>query len=133
MSNATLLVVTDDPVLRDVLQTVLSLSDFEVHVAAHTAEGLHLAATRNVDAAIADYDMPGLNGLQFCQALQHQNRRLLLSHLPVWIITGRADPDLPRQARDKGARGVIIKPAGALELGQLIVRTVRAHLATTAA
>src|SRR6185369_10974336 len=64
---STILIVDDDEDFREMLVSVLTLRGFNVIAAATTADGLALAATHELDAALSDYQMPKADGLTFCR------------------------------------------------------------------
>lgn len=105
----TLLVVDDNAFARDVLQTVLQKRGYAVLVAESGEAGLTLAETQNVDAAIVDIFMPGMDGFATCGNLQAvarpRGRRL-----PVWLITGNYSAEAAARGVEAGALDVLRKP-----------------------
>jgi len=79
MRKERILIVDDDPDIRDVLD--LSLSEYyTVSAATNGREALEMVKTKNPDLIITDYNMPVMNGPEFCRNLR---RDILLRHLPV--------------------------------------------------
>lgn len=60
-----------------------------------------------VDAAIIDWDLPGISGIQLLKALRANAGTRTL---PVILITGRADADSKALARKHGASAYLSKP-----------------------
>src|SRR5213596_2194326 len=58
-----ILVVDDEEIMREILETLLTREGYEVRVAASGGEGLELARALPFDAAIVDIMMPGLDGI----------------------------------------------------------------------
>jgi CheY-like chemotaxis protein len=99
------LVVDDDPDIREVMQTILELHGYEVLVAADGAEALHqLQEGARPSLILLDLMMPGMNGLEFRAA---QLLDPALATLPVVALTGAATA--AAEAEAEGLR-VIFKP-----------------------
>ena len=58
-----ILVVDDEEIMRDILETLLAREGYDVSVAASGAEGLELARALPFDAALVDIMMPGFDGI----------------------------------------------------------------------
>src|SRR5579863_3356526 len=87
MRKERILIIDDDPDIRDVLN--LSLSEYyAVSAASNGKEGLEMVKTKNPDLIITDYNMPVMNGAEFCRQLR---RDILLRHLPVIMLTGKGE------------------------------------------
>ena len=106
-SRNTVLVIDDDPTVRDVLQQVILSAGFEVLTAASPARGLgivHHADGNNLRAVVLDYYMPGLNG---ADTLKHL--RTLRPNLKIIGLTGVAASALPESFR-RGVDQFLTKP-----------------------
>lgn len=86
-----LLIVDDEPMVRELVATILTRAGYGVTEAAGADEGLAAAAREAFDLAIVDYEMPHLNGLHVLselRELQPRCQRILCSgnlNLPVVI------------------------------------------------
>ena len=67
------LVIDDEEVMRDILQTLLEREGYAVRLAASGQEGLDLARALPFDAVIVDVMMPGIDGLEVLDALKKQD------------------------------------------------------------
>ena len=106
MKKPRILIIDDDPDILDVLQ--LTLSDrFDVLSASNGAEGLKTARAGNPELIITDYMMPVMTGPEFCKELR---KDVLLSHLPIIMLTGRGDIKDMVNGIDAGADDYLIKP-----------------------
>jgi CheY-like chemotaxis protein len=100
-----LLVVDDDPAIREVLEEVLTLSDFEVDTACNGAEALDKVRQRAPDAVLLDLMMPIMDGPSFLQRCRGDH---ICDGLPVVVLS--AAHDAPATARRIGARAFLPKP-----------------------
>ena len=101
-----ILIIDDDPDIRDVLN--LSLSEhYTIFAAANGKEGLEMVKAKNPDLIITDYNMPVMNGPEFCRQLRHD---ILLRHLPIIMLTGKSETKDMVTSIDSGADDYLIKP-----------------------
>lgn len=104
-SHAQVILVDDDPHLRQALSQTLDLAGLKV-VALADAQGL--AARIEADwpgVVVSDIRMPGIDGLQLLEQLHARD-----SELPVLLITGHGDVPLAVQAMRAGAYDFLEKP-----------------------
>jgi diguanylate cyclase (GGDEF)-like protein len=107
-----ILIVDDDPDIRDVLNLTLS-EQYQVIEAADGEEGLKLARTKSPDLVLLDYNMPKLTGLEVCRLLK---KDILLQHMPVIMLTGKSETSDKVAGINSGADDYIVKPFEPQEL-----------------
>ena len=106
MRKERILIIDDDPDIRDVLD--LSLSEhYTIFAASNGKEGLEIVKTKNPDLIITDYNMPVMNGPEFCR---HLRRDILLRHLPVIMLTGKGETRDMVTGIESGADDYLVKP-----------------------
>ncbi len=100
-----ILVIDDQPLIREQLQTLLRLDGLEVEVAADGRSGLEMARTRPFHLVITDLMMPDLGGLAFLEAVRAER-------LPfgVIVLTGYGDTRVALEAMKAGADDFVTKP-----------------------
>src|SRR3989440_6093324 len=103
--NGTILVVDDEEIMREILETLLSREGYDVRLASSGAEGLELARSLPFDTAIVDIMMPGLNGIETLDELKRIDE-----DLAVIIITAYASVESAISAMKGGAFAYITKP-----------------------
>jgi CheY-like chemotaxis protein len=101
------LVVDDDPAIRLICTTWLSLDGYEVLEAANGQDALELAFTAEPDVVLLDLSMPVLDGFGLAAALRADERT---SELPFVVITGESSPRVTHRAYEMGAAGFFTKP-----------------------
>ena len=108
-----ILIVDDEPDIRDVLKLTLSEENYEILEAADGEEALKIVKTKNPDLVLLDYKIPKMDGRQVCMQIKQD---LLLQHLPVIMVTGKGDLDDKVGGIDAGADDYIVKPFEPKEL-----------------
>jgi DNA-binding response OmpR family regulator len=116
---ATVLVVDDDPDIRELESMALSYDGFEVLTAADGQEALQVLLTRHPCVIVLDLMMPGMDGLTF---LAERQRRALGAGIPV-VCVSAAGRDMMSMAERLGAQDCVPKP---IEL-DAFVACVRSH------
>jgi len=104
---ARLLVVDDDPILRELALAHVSNNRVTVETAADGADGWRRLCERPFDIALVDLDMPVMDGFELITRIRHDED---LSDLPVVVATGRNDMDSVDRAYAIGATSFVIKP-----------------------
>ena len=117
-----LLVVDDEPAVRDALRRALALEGYSVELAADGQEALNALALKEPDAVILDVLMPGVDGLFVCRWLRARGSRI-----PVLMLTARDEVGDRVAGLDAGADDYVVKP---FALEELLAR-VRALLRRT--
>lgn len=113
MQRTKILIVDDDPDIRDVLNITLTHEGYEIIEASDGEEGLRLAKTKNPDLVILDFKMPRLDGRAVCRELK---KDILLSHMPIIMLTGKGDISDKVGGIDAGADDYVVKPFEPQEL-----------------
>jgi excisionase family DNA binding protein len=99
------LVVDDDPGLRELIRVSLSLDGYTVREAASAEEALAAIEDTAPDLVLLDVVMPGVDGWQMLQRMQERH-----GSIPVIMFSGKVDEESAAEAEQRGARGFIGKP-----------------------
>jgi two-component system phosphate regulon response regulator OmpR len=122
-----LLVVDDDPRLRDLLRRYLSDSGFRVTGAADAKEARAQLTSFAFDLIVLDVMMPGENGLDLTRALQTENS--VSGPVPVLLLTAMAEPEDRVNGLETGADDYLAKPFEPRELVLRIRNILQRRLA----
>ncbi len=106
-----LLVVDDEPAIRQALDLVLSLNGFDVAMAEDGREAMRALASERHDAMILDVLMPELGGLEVCRRIRAAGDRT-----PVLMLTARAEVSERVAGLEAGADDYLVKPFAHEEL-----------------
>ncbi|MFD8088104.1 response regulator transcription factor [Kitasatospora sp. NPDC059722] len=110
-ARRTVLVVEDDPGVRNTLDQLLRFEGYEVLTTADGQEALELLDRRRPDLAVVDVVMPRLDGLALCRMLRRRGDRL-----PVLVLTARHQLGDRVAGLDAGADDYLAKPFAVEEL-----------------
>jgi two-component system, NtrC family, response regulator HydG len=109
------LVVDDEPALREVLSLRIADWDYEVQTAADVAEAERMLDRQPPDIVLCDVVLPGGSGVELLKRIKRQDDRL-----PVVMITAHADVDRAVEAMKAGAADFLTKPLDYVMLHALL-------------
>ncbi len=113
MPSIKILVVDDDPDIRDVIRITLEDEKYEVTEAGNGEEALKAIETKVPDLVLVDYKMPRMDGREFCRRIK---KDILLRHLPIIMVTGKGELTDKVDGIEAGADDYIVKPFEPKEL-----------------
>ncbi len=120
--EARLLVVEDEPNIRELLSTSLRFAGFEVHTAGDGASALKLAESTRPDLLVLDVMLPDMDGFSVTRRLRDQGRQV-----PVVFLTARDDTQDKVTGLTVGGDDYVTKPFSLEE----VVARIRAVLRRT--
>jgi two-component system response regulator MprA len=110
-AGARVLVVDDDPQLREALSRALELDDYRVATANNGAQALEAISAQRPDVMVLDVMMPYVGGLDVCRTLRERKDRL-----PILVLTARDEVGDRVAGLDAGADDYLTKPFALDEL-----------------
>lgn len=119
-ARSTILIVDDQPAIRQLLVEVLEGDRWEVRLAASAREALEQIERCAPLLAIVDLRMPGMNGLELLQEMRKQDFRG-----EVVILSAYSDTDLLMRAQALGVRYWMVKPFDLDEFQNLVANAMR--------
>jgi two-component system response regulator MprA len=105
------LIVDDEPAVRESLARAMRIDGHDVRVAANGIEGLDAVRAEPVDVVVLDLQMPILDGVQMCKQLRAEG-----DHTAVLMLTARATVANRVEGLDAGADDYLTKPFALDEL-----------------
>jgi len=116
------LVIDDEPDVAELVGIALSMAGYTVEVAHDGTEGLALATARPPAAVLLDIMMPGITGLQVCDALR---RDVVTATTSIIMLTARRAVSDQVEALHRGADDYITKPFNPDELVARVATVLR--------
>jgi len=111
VAPAHVLVVDDDPQLREALTRALELDSYRVSTASNGVKALEAVASARPDVMVLDVMMPYVGGLDVCRTLRSKKDRL-----PILVLTARDEVGDRVAGLDAGADDYLTKPFALEEL-----------------
>jgi DNA-binding response OmpR family regulator len=102
-----ILLVDDDPILREFAIVHLSSETAQLHTAADGVEALAILDRMPIDIVLLDLGMPHLDGFDVLKRLRERPET---AELPVIVVTGREDVCAIDRAFEAGATSFVVKP-----------------------
>jgi two-component system, OmpR family, alkaline phosphatase synthesis response regulator PhoP len=106
------LLIEDDNDIAEAIAYQLEKVGLQVKVAKTGEEGLE-AVRRGVDLVLLDLNLPGMDGLEVCRMIRRQNTT---AHVPIIIVSARADEVDRVLGLEMGADDYMVKPFSLKEL-----------------
>jgi response regulator RpfG family c-di-GMP phosphodiesterase len=113
-----ILLVDDEPALRELLRVTFEGADVAVDEAGSASEAQRAISNARPDLVVLDLRMPGVGGAELCAQLKAEPRT---RDIPIVLLTG-ADAEEAQRARDAGAEALVRKPFSPLELLTVVER-----------
>jgi CheY-like chemotaxis protein len=112
-----ILLVEDEPSIREPLARLLRLEGYSVACAADGREGLEKLQQQRPRLVLLDMTMPEIDGLTFLSIMRRDGR---FKDTPVFLFTAITEPESIGRARDFGIEGYCVK--GTTPVDELIER-----------
>ncbi len=107
------LVVDDEPPIREILKFQLENAGYSVACAGDGQEGLELVAESPPDLVILDLMIPRMDGYEVCRRIKSE---FDTRHIPVIMLTARGELDEKLKGLENGANDYVVKPFSMPEL-----------------
>jgi CheY-like chemotaxis protein len=123
-SSATILVVDDDEMNREIMEAFLSLDHYRVVTANTGTRALEACAEEIPNLILLDVNMPDMTGYEICQALRAEPAT---QNIPIIIVTGYSSKEDREAAFRAGANDFISRPFDAGQLLEHIRTLIQKH------
>lgn len=110
---AIILVVDDEPDIREVIRFALENAEFQVIEAGHADEARRLLSQETPDLILLDWMLPGRSGLELAQQLKQTAKT---RSIPIIMVSARGEEEDRIKGLDTGADDYITKPFSPREM-----------------
>ncbi len=110
MNKLSILVVEDDPPIRNLMASTLRSHDYRYATAENARAGLMQVASWNPDIVLLDLGLPDMDGVDFIREVR------TWSNVPIIVISARSEDTDKIDALDAGADDYLTKPFSVQEL-----------------
>jgi CheY-like chemotaxis protein len=114
-----ILLVEDEPVIRELVRSMLTDGAVTVDCASNGVEGLRLARTHDFHLILLDVVLPQMDGITVCRMLKSDPHT---SQVPLYMLTAKSKKSDIDTATRAGADGYIQKPFRSAELMDLVAK-----------
>ena len=123
MYNEQILIVEDEPAIREMVVMTLEMAGFDSLQAADVSEAHQQVVDHRPALILLDWMLPGdKSGVDFCRMLKNDD---LLSEIPVIMLTAKSEEDSKVHGLDAGADDYMTKPFSTRELISRIKAVLR--------
>jgi two-component system, OmpR family, response regulator len=119
MAPVKILVVDDDPAIRNLVHRFLSQQGYQVESGEDGQTGLELFEQLNPDLVVLDVNLPDTTGYKLCQEMQSRTGVFVL------MLTGRTDEADKMKGFAEGADDYITKPFSLVEIGARVAAILK--------
>jgi len=119
MAAPHILLIEDDPMVRDAIREHLVFRGYTCTEAGNGAEALQILQTLSPDLILSDISMPVMGGIEFLM-----KSRALGSRVPIIFLTGVNDSTVRTLGKDVGAFECVSKPPDYDHLDHLIKSSI---------
>jgi two-component system phosphate regulon response regulator PhoB len=126
MAKHSILVVDDEPAIREMVAIALEMADFDVLEAENAQQGHEIIVDRRPDLVLLDWMLPSVSGIELARRLKREEST---AEVPIIMLTAKSEEDNKIQGLDVGADDYVTKPFSTREL----ISRIRAVLRRSAA
>ena len=122
MSRNRILIVDDEPAIREMVAVALELADFDVLEAENAQRGHEIIVDERPDLVLLDWMLPSVTGIELARRLKRDETT---NEVPIIMLTAISEEDNKLQGLDVGADDYITKPFSTRELISRIKAVLR--------
>ena len=122
MGARTLLIVEDEPAIREMLALILEPEGYEILEAGDVAEAHRLLGDQPPALILLDWMLPDQSGVEFARRLKRDE---LTRHIPIIMLTARVEEEDKVRGLEAGADDYVTKPFSSRELLARIKAVIR--------
>jgi len=99
-------IIEDDAAIHQMYRMKFETEGFDVQLASNGKSGIELVKKFNPDIVLLDLQMPEVDGLEALRAIRASKQN---KQTPVIILTNLGEEESPKELKDLGANGYIVK------------------------
>ena len=122
MSRNRILIVDDEPAIREMVAVALELADFDVLEADNAQRAHEYIVDERPDLVLLDWMLPSVSGIELARRLKREDAT---AEVPIIMLTAKGEEDNKIQGLDVGADDYITKPFSTRELISRIKAVLR--------
>lgn len=122
MTGKTILIVEDEPAIREMVGFALSRAGYRISEAANAMQAQSMLEQRLPDLILLDWMLPGISGIDFARRLKKDEHT---QKVPIIMLTARVGEDDKIRGLEVGADDYVIKPFSPRELEARIKAVMR--------
>lgn len=122
MAKQSILVIDDEPAIRDMLNITLDAAGFQVKLAEDAKQAYPIIIDTPPDLILLDWMMPGTSGIEFLRRLRREEINI---NIPVIMLTAKVEETSKISGLDSGADDYIAKPFSPRELVSRVKAVLR--------
>ena len=122
MSRNRILIVDDEPAIREMVAVALELADFDVLEAENAQRGHEIIVDERPDLVLLDWMLPSVTGIELARRLKRDETT---NEVPIIMLTAKSEEDNKIQGLEVGADDYITKPFSTRELISRIKAVLR--------
>lgn len=117
MDDLSILVVDDDEEMCNLMRLMLSKKapQFSIATVNSGQDCLEYLEHSSADSILADYQMPGMNGIELLSTLRERG-----NNIPFIFVTGQGNEDIAREAFSRGASDYFVKEGSFAQFDKIV-------------
>ncbi len=119
-----IMIVDDSGMIRHLVDTELSKSGYRTLTAENGSDALEKLESSTPDLILSDIDMPIMNGFEFCEAVQGDDR---FKTIPFVVMSANSDRGHMQRMLQRGAQAYLVKPFNMDQVTILVDKMLSDH------
>lgn len=125
LKKVRILIGDPDERVSSLIYNVLRSFGFDqIDVVKDGQQMLHVLLNKDVDLMVSEWDLQGMDGIRLIQLIRSESNQRWQRDLPAIILTGKADLESVRKARDAGYTEFVAKPFSAKSVSTRLLQMI---------
>jgi CheY-like chemotaxis protein len=119
-----IVLVDDNPVIRRLYTRLFQKAGYIIFTASNGEEGLRLILAEKPNAAVIDFHLPDITGIQVCEQIRQSEE---LKDIKLFLFTGDDEEQTREKALNIGVDNVVVKSPDAAEIVDSVRRSLEKY------